>query len=392
MATEAARPEVPRLPSLSGMRFIAAIPVFAFHATAAPNFLSGDVGKFFSDVFRDTGTPSVSFFFILSGFILTWSARPKDNVPGFWRRRMVKVYPNHLVMFAATAAVMLIASDPIGAKQFFTSLFLVQSWVPEAMVPTGMNPVAWSLSCEVFFYLSFPLLLLLVRRVPVRGLWTLAGVLLALPWLVVLFAKSVVGGTPLPGGYGVSFEQLWFIYFFPVTRMAEFVLGIVLARLVLAGAVPRIGMLPATALTVGGFVLNAHVPYAYSVGGTAAVWVAPLVLAGTTADVRGTRSLVRGRVLVKLGEMSFAFYLVHTLLLTSAGRWLLPDVSAGGAAGLLVGCLVASLAASYALFTWVEAPLVRKFGSYGGASRRRPGPSESAGAAAAPLAAAEAKE
>ncbi|QDQ14692.1 acyltransferase family protein [Streptomyces spectabilis] len=390
MATDAVRPKTSRLPSLSGMRFIAALPVFAFHATSGMNFLRGDVGDFFTDIFKDAGTPSVSFFFVLSGFILTWSARPRDTMPDFWRRRMIKVYPNHLLAFAATVVIMLLASDPLEAKKFFTSLFLVQSWVPELPVLTGMNPVAWSLSCEVFFYLSFPLLLPLVRRLSVRGLWALGGVLLAVPWLVALLADKAVGGTPLLPGGPLTHEQLWFVYFFPPTRIVEFVLGIVVARLVLSGAMPRIGLVPAALFAVGGFVLNAQVPYLYSLGGTAAFWVMPLVVAGATADANGTRSIMRGRVIVKLGEMSFAFYLVHTMFVVSAQRWLVQDMSDGAALATLFGCLAGSLVVSYAMFTWVEEPLVRKFGS---ARRLRTGPpAPPAATAAAPLTAVDAKD
>ncbi|MEW2527936.1 acyltransferase [Streptomyces sp. NPDC047071] len=384
MTTEAVRPKLSRLPSLSGMRFIAALPVFAFHGTSGMNFLRGDTGEFFTDLFKDAGTPSVSFFFVLSGFILTWSARPRDTVPGFWRRRMIKVYPNHLIAFAATVVIMLLASDPFEAKKFFTSLFLVQSWVPELPVLTGMNPVAWSLSCEVLFYLSFPLLLPLVRRLSVRGLWVAAGVLVAVPWLAVLFAQNVIDGTPLVPGQPLTHEQLWFVYFFPVTRMAEFVLGIVVARLVLGGFVPRVGLVPAALFALGGYLLNAQVPYLYSVGGTAAFWVAPLVVAGATADVRGTRSAMRGRVMVKLGELSFAFYLVHVMFLVSAQRWLVQDMSDGAALATFVGCFAGSLAVAYALFTWVESPLVRKFGS-----APRPQPAPAPAPAAEPLTAAQ---
>ncbi|WKX73964.1 acyltransferase [Streptomyces sp. XD-27] len=388
MATDALRPELSRLPSLTGMRFIAALTVFVFHATGM-GFLRGDVGDLLTDVFADTGTPGVSFFFILSGFILTWSARPRDTVPGFWRRRMAKIYPNHLVAFAAAAVIMLIASDPFEAKTFFTSLFLVQSWVPEFPVPTGMNPVAWSLSCEVFFYLTFPLLLPLVRRLSARGLWTAGGVLLVVPWLVVLFAEHRIDGAPMPG-QALAYEQLWFVYFFPLTRLVEFVLGIVVARLVLTGAMPRVGLIPATLFAVGGFVLNAHVPHLYSLGGTAAFWVTPLIVAGVTADARGTRSSMRGRVMVKLGEMSFAFCLVHSLFLVSAQRWLVTGMSDGVALATLFGCLAASLAASYAMFTWVEKPLVRKLGS--AARPKTDSPPPPTATAPAPFAAMDAKD
>jgi peptidoglycan/LPS O-acetylase OafA/YrhL len=87
-----------RLPSLTGMRFIAAVGVFLFHGILYGGFFSSThaVGVLGS-VVNVAGWAGVVFFFILSGFVLTWSLRPKDTVPSFWRRRLLKVFPNHLV-------------------------------------------------------------------------------------------------------------------------------------------------------------------------------------------------------------------------------------------------------------------------------------------------------
>ncbi|WP_234337952.1 acyltransferase family protein [Streptomyces sp. NRRL WC-3725] len=362
-----------RLPSLTGMRFIAALLVFAFHTTWQTSFVAGGGGRFLGDVFANAGFYGVSFFFVLSGFVLTWSARPQDTAPGFWRRRMVKIYPNHLVTFAAAAVLMLIAGEVFTTQGTLANLFLVQAWIPRIQVPNTMNAVSWSLSCELFFYLSFPLLLRLLNRLPVRRLWALAGVLAALTVLAPVVARYGIGGTPLPfiADGSLSFEQIWFVYFFPPVRALEFVLGMVAARLVLAGAWPRLGLLPAGLIAVGGYTVNSTVPYLYGVAGTAALWLTPLVAAAATADEHGTRSPFRGRALVRLGELSFAFYMVHGLVVTYTFRWLVADTHLAPAVGAatLLGALLLALALAHALFTWVEAPLMARFGR---PRRRRP--------------------
>ncbi|MEU5713119.1 MULTISPECIES: acyltransferase family protein [Streptomyces] len=362
-----------RLPSLTGMRFIAALLVFAFHTTWQTSFVAGGGGRFLGDVFANAGFYGVSFFFVLSGFVLTWSARPQDTAPGFWRRRMVKIYPNHLVTFAAAAVLMLIAGEVFTTQGTLANLFLVQAWIPRIQVPNTMNAVSWSLSCELFFYLSFPLLLRLLNRLPVRRLWALAGVLAALTVLAPVVARYGIGGTPLPfiADGSLSFEQIWFVYFFPPVRALEFVLGMVAARLVLAGAWPRLGLLPAGLIAVGGYAVNSTVPYLYGVAGTAALWLTPLVAAAATADEHGTRSPFRGRALVRLGELSFAFYMVHGLVVTYTFRWLVADTHLAPAVGAatLLGALLLALALAHALFTWVEAPLMARFGR---PRRRRP--------------------
>ncbi|KMS84446.1 hypothetical protein ACZ91_47930 [Streptomyces regensis] len=366
-------PTVSRLPSLTGMRFIAALLVFAFHTTWQTSFVAGGGGRFLGDVFANAGFYGVSFFFVLSGFVLTWSARPQDTAPGFWRRRMVKIYPNHLVTFAAAAVLMLIAGEVFTTQGTLANLFLVQAWIPRIQVPNTMNAVSWSLSCELFFYLSFPLLLRLLNRLPVRRLWALAGVLAAMTVLAPVVARYGIGGTPLPfiADGSLSFEQIWFVYFFPPVRALEFVLGMVAARLVLAGAWPRLGLLPAGLIAVGGYTVNSTVPYLYGVAGTAALWLTPLVAAAATADEHGTRSPFRSRALVRLGELSFAFYMVHGLVVTYTFRWLVADTHLAPAVGAatLLGALLLALALAHALFTWVEAPLMARFGR---PRRRRP--------------------
>ncbi|MFF3072542.1 acyltransferase family protein [Kitasatospora sp. NPDC057904] len=356
-------PRTTRLPSLTGMRFIAALLVFAFHTTWQTRFIPGGAGDTLSTVFANAGFYGVSFFFVLSGFVLTWSARPNDTATRVWRRRLVKIYPNHLVTFVIAAALMLAASDVFTTEGTLTNLFLLQAWVPQIQVPNTMNAVSWSLSCELFFYLSFPWLLRLLDRVPIRRLWALAGALavctVAVPWI----SLHTLHGQPLPfiADGSLSFEQIWFVYFFPPVRALEFVLGMVAARLVLSGSWPRIGLWPASLIAVGGYALNSAVPYLYGVAGTAALWLTPLVASAAVADRDGTPTPFRGRLLVRLGELSFAFYMVHGLVVTYGHRWLVEGRSlpTAAAAALLVAALAFCLVLALALFTWVESPLVR---------------------------------
>ncbi|MYS36954.1 peptidoglycan/LPS O-acetylase OafA/YrhL [Streptomyces sp. KhCrAH-43] len=359
------RPRAARLPSLTGMRFLAALLVFAFHTTFQTRFIGGDPGDALSDCFANAGFYGVTFFFVLSGFVLTWSARPAEGAPRVWRRRLVKIFPNHLVTFVAAAFLMAAGSEVFTTKGVLANLFLVQAWIPEIQVPNTMNAVSWSLSCELFFYLAFPFLLPVLERLSARRLWTVAGVLAALTVLVPAVSSWTVAGTPLPfiADGSLSFEQIWSVYFFPPVRAIEFVLGMIAARLVLTGALPRIGLLPAAVIAVGGYVLNSSVPYLYGVAGTGALWLAPLVVAAAQADVRETASPFRGRVLVRLGELSFAFYMVHGLVVTYGHKWLVADenLSGAAAAALLLAALLTALALALALYSWVEAPAVRRF-------------------------------
>src|SRR5207244_705333 len=110
--TETAGPRFTRLPSLTGLRFYAALLVFLSHAAlpiATIRLLADDNTEYtFLWLARPAGGLGVTFFFVLSGFILTWSARPTDTARAFWRRRAAKIIPSYVV--AWVLAMVLVAA------------------------------------------------------------------------------------------------------------------------------------------------------------------------------------------------------------------------------------------------------------------------------------------
>jgi peptidoglycan/LPS O-acetylase OafA/YrhL len=135
---------------------MAALLVFGLHLRNL-GYLSGAPVDIIGWPFM-AGATGVSFFFVLSGFVLTWSARSHDTAAGFWRRRIARIYPVHLV---TAVAAMLLGSAILGqprptGQQLAANLLLIHSWWP-AWWQT-LNPVSWSLACEAFFYATFPVL------------------------------------------------------------------------------------------------------------------------------------------------------------------------------------------------------------------------------------------
>ncbi|MDX6353248.1 MAG: hypothetical protein QOF98_151, partial [Streptomyces sp.] len=145
------------LPSLTGVRFCAALLVFLYHATLLSNPIAPATRQtLFKDqgqadalarFFDPAGRIGVSFFFILSGFVLTWSARSVDTAPRFWRRRLVKIFPNHLVTWALAMILFAGAYTPVGS--WLPNLFLVHSFISDPRTFSGVNPPSWSLCCEL---------------------------------------------------------------------------------------------------------------------------------------------------------------------------------------------------------------------------------------------------
>ena len=216
-----------------------AIAVFTAHAYVTLSF-DGDWTGTEAGVELIVGRSALSFFFVLSGFVMTWSARPGDTATAFWRRRAAKIYPLHAVTWFAALMLITWTGGQVGIWQAVPNLLLVHSWSPAFDINTSVNEVSWSLSCEAFFYLSFPLLIRVLRRIPVRRLWAwTAGTTLAVI-LLPLAASTLLPSQPTFPPFDATFHQYWVVHLFPLTRLLEFVLGILPARAVLEGRFMRV--------------------------------------------------------------------------------------------------------------------------------------------------------
>ncbi|GDY63763.1 hypothetical protein SAV14893_031560 [Streptomyces avermitilis] len=164
---ETGRTPAPSLPSLTGLRWMAALLVFGLHVRNF-GYFDGTGARIATWAFG-AGASGVSFFFILSGFVLMWSARPGDRALAFWRRRIARIYPVHLV----TAGIALLMGFTLAHQprptlhQAVANVLLVHSWW--RLWWQTLDPVSWSLACEAFFYAAFPLLAVLLRRLGARG-------------------------------------------------------------------------------------------------------------------------------------------------------------------------------------------------------------------------------
>ena len=346
----------PNLRTLTGLRFVAALLVFGRHVEGL--FAGSRMEGAARHVLYQGGI-GVSFFFALSGFVLTWSRRPHDNRRSFYRRRFARIYPNYVVAWALGGVVAVWVGITVSVGIALTSLALVQAFVPNQSYFLGMDGVSWSLSCEAFFYALFPLLVVVLervtRRVRLSVLLLALGGTVAMPWITVALIPPA--------------HRLWWIYIFPPVRMLEFIAGIVVAFEVADGTWPR---LRAAAVVPG-------VVVAYLAAGEAGLWrpqslpvtsgyaaftIVPIVLllgVAAYADIDGRWSPFRHPWLVRLGEWSYAFYLLHFLVVLSYEK-LIGTSYLGSVRAMLVSCglLSVAIACSGLLHKLVERPWERR--------------------------------
>ena len=256
----------------------------------------------------ELGYLGVTFFFVLSGFVLAWSAGEMAVQPwAFYQRRFARVYPLHLATTLVAGAAILATGGTVAATYWILCLLLVQAWVPSSTTYFALNPVSWSLACEAFFYALTPFLLRWAVQRSTRACVAAAAILCTFMAVIALIVLT----------YAPERDQD--VWFSPWYSLGTFTAGITLALAIRRGAT-RFPSLPAAAAGVLGTVmLLITLSWNGGIGRTAAtVLTLPAVLALIAAaaqrDLSGRDGWLRHRWMVRLGQWSFALYLIHKII------------------------------------------------------------------------------
>ena len=224
-------PRRSQLPALTGVRCFAALNLVFFHFADPHSF--GPLSPVVNG-----GYISVSFFLLLSGFILTYNyadraERGTLTARNFWSARFSRLYPVYafsLLLSAGTLALEVHAHTKLDfSLGLILTPLLLQGWHP--VLSTFWNTPAWTMSTEAFFYLLFPWLI--TRRRPrqartivlmLLGAW-LCG--LVLPALYMHFNPD---GDLHPDRYSVG---VWMraLKFMPLQHLPSFLFGMALGFL-----------------------------------------------------------------------------------------------------------------------------------------------------------------
>lgn len=304
-----------RLRSLQVLRFLAALSVAVCHVDAIL-FGQAHAGAFGVDV-----------FFVLSGFVITVTARA--NPTDFLKKRLIRVLP---IYWALTAPALIIMGG-LAPQRVIASLTLWPAydvWTPPVL------EVAWSLSFELVFYVATALVLAGVRARWIIGAWIVAGVLGPITgWQPLLFL-----GSPL---------------------VAEFLLGVGLAlwgqrRTAFGGVALLAGL-----AVLGWFWVTGPAGLDTRIVGPEAWWrvlfwgvPAALIVYGALQF----EAVFRARWAVPfvfLGEASYALYLLHVPLIHVVKN------IAGGWAGAPILALALCVGAAAALYAYIERPMLADF-------------------------------
>lgn len=275
----------------------------------------------------------VTYFFVLTGFVLTHKYQSMSNMPQYGRylgSRFARIMPSHLFCLALLCCL---NPGPIYDKgkyvpSLLANVFLLQSWVPDINYYLCFNAPAWTLSVDVCFYLVFPLFLAAAKR--------------SRFFLLSLFLITFAG--VLVGCYFCRCDVWWLSWIFPPARLFSLGLGICAYDfLQTRGRLSRI-----VSMALDSFLIAAAVgcimflkfelnPNWHALGAScSADSLVPLILISflgdayffllvlsVTAGQGFLRKLCSWRPLVKLSVISCSLYLIHFSLLVHINNLLL---------------------------------------------------------------------
>lgn len=314
-----------KLPALTSLRFFAAAAIVLEHSLPYFHIGTALAGKYVL-------IQGVTFFFVLSGFILTHTYSHISGVSdafGFIYGRVAKIWPAHIITMLAFYAVFVagigIAYDP-SMEIWASNAFLFQAWDPRPSGFFAFNSVSWTLSVELLFYALFPLLIANFDRT-----WRVKLGAAALLALYAISLANNTGAKPFDGQDSASIAS-W-VYIWPPAHLIEFVLGMVAGHMwkrygkqVAGEWTPTHSEIIGVMLILTGSVKMPQFGWwlegAGYIGEPARTWIsvsgsAPFYAAALFLLARGNGYIGRALSvwpLVKLGEISFATYLVHQMI------------------------------------------------------------------------------
>ncbi len=332
---EPALTEVERKPkfiSLQILRFIAAFAVVLFHL-----FNSYVIDFSFSKNYFVVGEFGVDIFFIISGFVITYTAVPEKGLRHFASKRIARIVPLYWLLTCSVAALSIIIPSTLNSTHFdlfnFSKSMFFIPYQKENGLVQPMLFLGWTLNYEMFFYLVLGWALRFGKFAPAIACSSIA---------------ALVGA----GSLFHSTNVLWNFYTNPI--MLEFAFGVLLCEFFKTSrsyiyAYSKLALLPAA--VIAGFLVFSDFEIARPFGqGLVAMSIAAAAL-----SVRIPEGWIE-RALVRLGDASYSLYLSHVFVIQIFAKlcknFYSPELFYAGSVMAVILCLSLSLV----LYTRFEVP------------------------------------
>jgi peptidoglycan/LPS O-acetylase OafA/YrhL len=304
-------PHSGKIHPLTSMRFFAALMVVFYHTIRS--VFPGTFASGFLSLWIANWNSSVSFFFLLSGYILAvvyLSGQGMFDRKKFWVARFARIYPLFFVTLVLDTPFTVIGriakyglrmSLVLTGGTFMMHMALLQAWLPNFRPIDHPN---WSLSAEAFFYAVFPFIAPLLWTLRRKWIVLVSFVLYCAGLVLTILSLRTIG----------SYASLYI----PLLHLSTFMLGILLARWQLNEGKKwewtplRLFLIFAASVVayLGVMQFSQYIGYALINNGLLAPVFAVWIWIFSSSRAWFTR-LFSLPWLVILGEASYGLYLIH---------------------------------------------------------------------------------
>ncbi len=288
-----------RVEQLTFTRFLAAISVVIFHYGKG-SFLFNN--KYVSFIFQQ-GNVCVSYFFILSGFVMIVAYENKSSVNfgEYIKNRLARIYPVYLLAIFLKLAIGLFQN--INISDLFLNVLMIQSWAPNKALT--INGPGWSLSVELFFYVTFPFLINRIYpklKLEMNAIWIISF------WLVsqIIFHLNAYGFLELP------FYTFKNISYHPIMHLNEFLVGNLAGLIFMKKQInDQRNYLPIILLLIASLILlfKFRMGLMFHNGFLAIIFVPLILYLSLSKDI--ITKAISGKGFIFLGEISFSIYILQ---------------------------------------------------------------------------------
>lgn len=290
-----------RLYALDSMKFLAFLAIYLHHLNYTPDF----------------GTLSVTFFFVVAGFIMAFThGREEIDYRKYFSRRLLRIYPVYLLTFIAAIPIMQMTHFETNIKFSLANILLLQCYFPIGIQVFAYNGVAWFIADLMLFWAVTPFILAALHRVIGK-----TDVLMFLGF--VLFTVGVAISYVLRDNMEAYSFGWWLIYISPYFRIIDYLIGL-LAGLIFVTIQKEIvrGKALFSVLEVTALVLLVatyfssffgYVSLKYDLYYVPAFVIIIFVFAFQSGIFS---SLLSFRPLVHLGNINYPIYMIHQLMIT----------------------------------------------------------------------------
>lgn len=339
------------LKALTFPRFLLALFVITYHFGLHLPFAQH---PWFKEFFHQ-GAVAVSFFFFLSGFVLSYKyTQPVKSISFYWKR-ILRLYPVYVVTFLIVLVSMYILQDKTHEPIYAIANFLgLHAWIPGYALE--LNFPSWSLSVEFFFYATFPFLAWIFHKIK----WQTFSWLILLAWIIGL-AQHIYFLEVLYDPNRYFLDQ--FILYFPLFHFSTFLAGFYGGKLIHRLQKKKYPSIIYTIMASLGILLffiilstdNLMRLYGHN-GALAPIFM--MICIGLALDKKIFPRLIGTKPFVFLGDISYSMYMWQFPVFLWFTHFL--GVKTLGLNQFMTFLLILILI-SVLSFKWIEEPIRRKF-------------------------------